>query len=211
MHIQCLKGPLLFPNVLDWITTCELKLTGCKLAPCRVLELPLSQLDTTSFYKFFLASIPTLVLNNILCHCVINYLYVGLLSCLLFTSSSRYFTRPWICKGEQNTDQCIQAACSAVRGQTCRGVSVMSYGAQTQRPVQEVWWGEGTEWCGEEGFGGGSGRQGGTTDCMLPESRGQSHTQQWFPDLGIPQLYQPGCCGCKQQIPILNHLSKRGI
>lgn len=87
----------------------------------------------------------------------------------------------------------------------------MQYGAQTQRPVQEVWWDEGIGWCGEEGFGGGRGREGGMIDCVLPESRGQSHTQQWFPDLGIPQLHQPGCSGCKQQIPILNHLSEKGI
>lgn len=46
--------------------------------------------------------------------------------------------------------------------------------------------------------------------CLLPDSRGQSHTQQSFPDLGIPQLHQPGCSGYKQQIPIVNHLSKKG-
>lgn len=42
----------------------------------------------------------------------------------------------------------------------------------------------------------------------VPESWGQSHTQQRLPDLGISLFYQPGC---KQQVSILNHLSKRGI
>lgn len=77
---RCLKGSLLLPTVLDWVTQRDLKVTGCQPAPCSLLQPSLPQLDTTLLYKFHFFSVFLLWSFIIYCHRVINFLYVDLFS-----------------------------------------------------------------------------------------------------------------------------------
>lgn len=97
-----LKGPLLLPAVLAWITDCDLKLLGCTPAPRSLLQPSLPQQDTKSFDKFYFLSVFSpwcLTIQH-----VTGFLDVSLLSPLTpHSTPSRSLTRPWTHMAEQNT------------------------------------------------------------------------------------------------------------
>lgn len=191
-HPGYLKGLLLLPGVLDY----GLKVTGCKSAPCSLPYLPSAQRDTRSFHKFsFLSVLSTVVLDNILFHCVLNFLYMGFLSSFIChsTSFAKYLARPWIYKSEQNTASSV-SSCYLQR----RGADVLRYFCNVVgSPDSKVHAKRLEEW-GQTPLrvkgrlrglkfykGGVTGPREVVSHCELLESRGQSHTQQWFPDFGI--------------------------